>query len=247
LHQRALIIGGTSGIGLSIAQAMLSAGARVGVIGRNREKLASAVRTLSVQRQDIVGLQADVSDDTQLKTVIADALEALGDIDVLVNSQGVIVIKPGEESDLADYHTIMNTNLKSVYFACTEVGKMMLKRGSGAIINIASLASFRGLQRASLYAMSKHGVLALTKTLATEWAPRGVRVNAVAPGYFMTDITRGSLSPERKDAALRATPMGRFGDLPEIAGAAVFLASPAASFITGETIVVDGGFLAKGL
>jgi len=123
----------------------------------------------------------------------------------------------------------------------------MLARGEGSIVNIGSIASLIGLQKAAPYTISKRGVLGLTETLAAEWAPRGVRVNAIAPGYFMTDLNRDKMSAERKATAIRRTPMGRFGELSELVGAAVFLASPSASYVTGEILRVDGGFLAAGL
>jgi NAD(P)-dependent dehydrogenase (short-subunit alcohol dehydrogenase family) len=141
----------------------------------------------------------------------------------------------------------MTTNLKSVFFVSIEVGKRMLARGSGAIINIASLASYRGWGRSALYGMSKWGVVSLTETLAREWAARGVRVNGIAPGFFMTALNRERMSEERKREAIHRTPAGRFGELDELVGAAIYLASPAASFVTGETIRVDGGYLAAGI
>jgi len=142
---------------------------------------------------------------------------------------------------------VVGTDLKSVFFACTEAGRHMLERGSGSIINIASLASFRGWATSALYAISKSGVVSLTETLASEWARRGVRVNAIAPGFVMTGMNRDKMPPERKALALSRTPMGRFGETQDLAGAAIFLASPAAAYVTGETIAVDGGFLAAGM
>src|SRR6185369_2109366 len=151
---------------------------------------------------------------------------------------------PAEEFTPADYDQVMETNLKSVFFACVEVGRHMLERGQGSVINIASLASFRGWGRSAIYSMSKFGVVSLTQTLGREWAPRGVRVNAIAPGFFLTELNRDKMSPERKAEAIRRTPMGRFGELDELVGVAIFLASGASSFVTGATIPVDGGYLA---
>ena len=123
----------------------------------------------------------------------------------------------------------------------------MLEQGSGCIINIASVAAHRGFQLSAPYTMSKHGVLALTRTLAAEWATRGVRVNAISPGFFMTPLNRDKMSAQRKETAIRRTPMKRFGEVDELVGAAIFLASPSASFVTGESVAIDGGFLAAGL
>lgn len=242
----ALVIGGTSGIGKAIASGFLEAGARVVVAGRTPAKLESAVRDLRALG-DAHGNCADVNDLEALRGLVETTLAQHRRIDILVNSQGILRLKPAEEFTAADFDEIVGTNLKSVFFACTEVGRHMLARGQGAIINIASLASYRGWRGSALYAISKAGVVSLTETLAAEWAARGVRVNAIAPGFFITDLNRDKLVGERKERAVSRTPMGRMGEVDELAGAAVYLASDAASFVTGETIRVDGGFLAAGL
>jgi len=242
----ALVIGGTSGIGKAIARGYLEAGARVIVAGRDTEKLDRALADLA-PHGEVYGYQADVSDQAGLRGLVGITLAHHGRIDVLVNCQGITLLKAAEEFTPDDWDMIINTDLKSVFFACTEVGRHMLGRGSGAIVNIASLASHRGWPRSALYAIAKTGVLSLTQTLAAEWAARGVRVNAISPGFFMTELNRDKMSPERKALALARTPAGRFGEVDELVGAAIYLASPAATFVTGDTIAVDGGFLASGL
>ena len=232
----ALVIGGTSGIGKAIVEGYRAAGARVLVVGRTQSKLPATDAYL-----------ADVCDHAALRALVAKVISDHGRIDILVNSQGITTLKPAEEFTLEDWDEVVGTDLKSVFFACTEVGRHMLARKSGAIINIASLASYRGWPRSALYALSKSGVMSLTETLAAEWAGRGVRVNAIAPGFVMTDMNRDKMSAERKARALDRTPMARFGETRDLAGAAVFLASPASAFVTGTTIAVDGGFLAAGL
>lgn len=244
--QYALVIGGTSGIGKAIAAGMIDAGARVIVAGRDAAKLDGAVRELST-RGEAFGLQADVSDLAELRGLVGVALAHHGRIDTLVNCQGITLLKPAEEFTPADWDQIIATDLKSVFFACTEVGRHMLGRGSGAIINIASLASHRGWPGSALYAIAKSGVFSLTQTLGAEWAGRGVRVNAISPGFVMTDLNRDKMSAQRKALALSRTPSARFGEVDEMVGAAVYLASPAAAFVTGQSIAVDGGFLAGGL
>ena len=240
----ALVIGGTSGIGKAIATGYLQCGARVIVAGRAQPKLDAAVGELA-RHGPAFGIAADASDFAALRGLVASVLQQHGRIDVLVNCQGVTLIKPALEFSTGDWDTIVDTDLKSVFFACTEVGRHMLGRGSGAIVNIASLASHRGWPGSALYALSKAGVLSLTQTLAAEWAGQGVRVNAISPGFFMTDLNRDKMSAQRK--ALARTPAGRFGDVEELVGAAVYLASPAAAFVTGTALAVDGGFLAAGL
>lgn len=242
----ALVIGGTSGIGKAIARGYLESGARVIIAGRNADKLAGALAELQ-GLGEVFGYTADVSDEAGLRGLVGITLAHHGRIDVLVNCQGITLLKPAEDFTPADWDSIINTDLKSVFFACTEVGRHMLERGRGAIINIASLASHRGWPKSALYAISKAGVLSLTQTLGSEWAARGVRVNAISPGFFMTELNRDKMSAERKALALARTPAGRFGEVDELVGAAIYLASPAASYVTGEALAVDGGFLATGL
>jgi len=243
----ALVIGGGSGIGRAIALGLARAGADVHVAGRRLQVLESTCTEVhDLGRRSL----AFALDATRIDTLpgAVDAIEReVGLPDVLVNAQGVMALGKAEDYTEADYDRIMDTNLKSVWFACTAFGRRMLERGSGSIVNIASLASFRGFPGNGLYCMSKHGVRALTETLAAEWAARGVRVNAIAPGFFLTDLNRDAMSEERKARALARTPMRRFGEVDELAAAAVYLASPAASYVTGTTLPVDGGFLAMGM
>lgn len=245
--QVALVIGGSSGIGRAIALGYQEAGARVAVLGKTPSKVDEVLATLRERDPGAMGFAADVTDLARLKAVIDEVAGKGGKLDVLVNSQGTTVIKPSESFTPAEYDLVLATNLRSVFFACLEAGRHMLAAGSGAIVNIGSIASLIGLQKAAPYTISKRGVLAITETLGAEWAPRGVRVNAIAPGYFMTELNRDKMDPARKATAVRRTPMGRFGELEELVGAAVFLASPSASYVTGEILRVDGGYLAAGL
>jgi len=248
LHGRhALVIGGGTGIGHAIARGLAQAGANVHLAARRAEVLAGTCLELRALGVDSRSFPVDATDTVALRQLVADVKQAVGVPDVLVNAQGVMSLKAAEEFDEQDYERIMDTNVKSVWFASTWFGREMLERGSGCVISIASLASFRGFARNGIYCMSKHGVRAMTETLASEWAPRGVRVNAIAPGFFMTDLNQHTMTPERKAKALSRIPMARFGELDELAGAAVFLASPAARYVTGATIPVDGGFLAAGM
>ena len=243
----ALVIGGSSGIGRAIAMGYQDAGAHVAVIGRTQHKVDEVTAELRKADPDAAGYAVDVTDVARLKAVIEEVTASYAKLDVLVNSQGTTTIQPSEDFTPAQYDAVLDTNLRSVYFACIEAGRHMLARGEGAIINIGSIASLLGLQKSAPYTASKHGVLGITRTLGVEWAQRGVRVNAIAPGYFLTDLNRDKMSPERKASAVRRTPMGRFGELDELVGCAVFLASPAAGYVTGEIIRVDGGYVASGL
>lgn len=243
----ALVIGGTSGIGLEIARGFQAAGARVVVASRDSTKVGDTVATLKQEDINSAGYTVDASDPVGLRRFAAQVWAEQGPIDILLNAQGTTVIKPALEFNEQEYESVMRTNIDGVFWACTEFGRRMVVRGSGCIINIGSLSSFRGWPGSSVYAMTKSAVVSLTQSLASEWANTGVRVNAIAPGFFMTPLNEKKMSEARKALAIARTPMGRFGQLSELVGAAVYLASSAAGFTTGTTVSVDGGFLANGL
>ena len=191
---------------------------------------------------------ADVSDSNSLTALLDLCVAEFGKVDILVNSAGTTVKTPSLKMDLSDWERILDVNLTGTLRSCLIFGKHMIEHGWGRIINIASLASYVGLYEVVAYNASKAGVVGLTKSLAVEWAPHGVCVNAITPGVFPTDLNRFMLEgTERGKELVMRTPMKRFGKAEEIAGTAVFLASEAASFVTGEVIVVDGGFLASGV
>lgn len=244
--RHAVVIGGGTGIGKAIARGLGQAGARLTLAGRRREVLEQAA--VEFGRENIAaGIDPVDANDIEQLRLFAIRAEKTAPVDILVNAQGTMTLKAAEDFTPEDFDRIITTNVKSVYFSCLEFGRHMLERGQGSIVNIASLASFRGFQRNAIYCISKHGVVAMTETMAAEWASRGVRVNAIAPGFFLTDLNRDTLKDERKAKAVGRTPMGRLGETGELAGAAVYLCSPAASYVTGATIQVDGGFLAAGM
>jgi NAD(P)-dependent dehydrogenase (short-subunit alcohol dehydrogenase family) len=243
----ALVIGGSNGLGREIALGLQGAGATTAIIGRTPERVAETTAALKAIGGQAQGYQVDVADIGQLRKALDRALEDHRRIDVLVNSQGVTILKPAEDFTVEEYDRIMDVNLRSVFFATQFIGSSMLARGAGSIINITSIAAQIGFPLSSVYDASKHAVLGITRTFAAEWAGRGVRVNAVAPGVFLTALNRDLMSAERKQGFLQRTPMRRFGDLPEIVGAAIYLASPASSYVTGSTITVDGGYTAAAL
>ncbi len=244
-NKKAVIVGGSSGIGLSIAEGFAREGARIGIIGRRKEKLDGALASLLKLNGAAIGLAADMRGAKACGEAIGRLATELDGIDILVNSQGITVISPSADLDEEDYTRVIDTNLNSIFFCCQATYRHMRGKG-GSIISIASLAGHRGWPLAAPYAASKHGVLAFTRTLATEWADDRIRVNSISPGYFRTELT-SVLKPERVALATSRTPMSRFGELPELQGAAIFLASDEASYVTGADLAVDGGFLAKGL
>ena len=242
---KAIVVGGSSGIGASIAEGFAREGARVGVIGRRQEKVDAVLPSLRKHDPNAIGLAADMRGKAPCGRAIDALVAALGSLDILMNSQGITIVKPSAELSEDEYLSVIDTDLNSVFFCCQAAFPHFKAKG-GSIISIAPIAGHRGWPMAAHYAASKHGVIALTRTLATEWAENGIRVNSISPGYFRTELT-STLRPERVALATSRTPMGRFGELGELVGAAVFLASNEASYVTGADIPVDGGFLAKGL
>ena len=244
----AVVIGGVSGIGRAIALGLAAAGADVVPTSRRRdlvEQTANEIRTLG--RSSVV-CASDVLDRTSLEEVLARTIEAFGKVDILVNSAGRTKRAPTLDFSEEDWDAILETNLTGTLRAAQVFGRHMLQRGYGRIIHIASIASFVSLYEVAAYAASKAGVASLTKSLALEWGPRGVCVNAIAPGVFPTELNRSLLEgTARGREFLTRIPMKRFGDVGELCGAAIFLASDSASYVTGEILVVDGGTLASGV
>lgn len=243
----ALIVGGSSGIGFALAKGFIDAGARVAVAARTEAKVREAEEALRQRDATAAGYVADVTRHADIADLAARFAADFGVPDILVNCQGATVIKPASEVTEGEFDRVIEINLKSVFFTCTMLAAPMLERGAGAVINIASLSAHRGWRNAAAYAMTKHGVLGLTRTLAAEWASSGVRVNSISPGVFLTELNRDRMPKERREAALVRTPFARFGETEELVGAAVYLASDAAGFVTGADIVVDGGYLASGI
>jgi NAD(P)-dependent dehydrogenase (short-subunit alcohol dehydrogenase family) len=244
----AVVIGGTSGIGRAIAHGLAEAGANVVPTSRRMEQVEAAASEIEERGRGSLRVTSDVSDRASLQTVLDETVAAFGKVDILVNSAGRTKRAPTLDFSEEDWNAIMETNLTGTLRACQVFGRHMLERGYGRIINIASLSTFVALYEVAAYSASKAAVASLTKSLAIEWASRGVCVNAIAPGVFRTALNQKLLdeSERGREFQLR-TPMRRFGKVEELAGAAVFLASDAASFVTGEVLTVDGGFLASGV
>jgi NAD(P)-dependent dehydrogenase (short-subunit alcohol dehydrogenase family) len=244
----AVVIGGTSGIGQALAHGLAEAGADVIPTGRRMDQIEIVSREIEERGRRSLRVPCDVTDRKTLEHLLAAALGEFRRVDILVNSAGFNLRAPTLDFSEADWNRLMDTNLTGTLRACQVFGGHMIERQYGRIINIASLGSFLALNEVTAYCASKAGVASVTKSLAIEWARYGVCVNAIAPGYFSTPLTRKVVigTPREKEILMR-TPMKRFGELEELVGAAIFLASDAASFVTGTLLCVDGGFLASGV
>ena len=244
----AVVIGGTSGIGRAIAHGLADAGADVVPTSRRVEQVEVAATEIEERGRRSLRLPSDVSERESLQRVLEETVKAFGKVDILVNSAGRTKRAPTLDFSEDDWNDIIETNLTGTLRACQVFGRHMLEREYGRIINIASLSTFVALHEVAAYSASKAAVASLTKSLAVEWSPRGVCVNAIAPGVFRTALNQKLLDEsERGREFLLRTPMKRFGKVEELAGAAIFLASDAASFVNGEILTVDGGFLASGV
>jgi len=246
--KRALVFGGTSGLGRAIAIGFAQAGADVVAVSRHSTEVERAAAEIRALGRETLEANADVTSRSDIQRVIDSMQRQMGQIDILVNSAGTTKRVASLEMADEDWDRVLDTNLKGTWFACQMVGRVMKEQGQGRIINIASLGGFVGNYEATAYCASKGGVVLLTRCLAAEWARYNITVNAIAPGVFETPLNRHIVNePNRKAAILTRTPMRRYGNLDEIQGAAIFLASDSASFVTGEILTVDGGFMAQGI
>ena len=240
----ALVTGGNGGIGLGIARGLAEAGASVMVAGRNREKTDAAVRELQALAPRSGGLDVDITDPKQVATMVADVVSRLGRLDILVNNAGVGIRKRPEEYTLDEYDKIVTTNMTATFLCCQAAYPELKRAGGGKIVNIGSMASIFGHTFALPYAASKGGVVQMTKSLAIAWATDNIQVNCILPGWIETDMTNAARQylPDLYDRVLARTPAARWGQPADLAGTAVFLASPASDYVTGVSVPVDGGY-----
>jgi NAD(P)-dependent dehydrogenase (short-subunit alcohol dehydrogenase family) len=247
-NKTAVVVGGTSGIGLALTKALAMAGANVVPSSRQAEQVRGAVSEVESLGRRSLAQTCDVTDNASLEDLLRSVCREFGTVQILVNCAGRTKKAPTLDFPESEWQAILETNLNGTLRACRVFGRHMIERRYGRIINICSLSSFVGLYEVAAYGASKSAVASLTKSLAVEWATHGVCVNAIVPGVLRTNLNAALLDgTERGREFLLRTPMRRFGNVDELGGAAVFLASDAASFVTGHLLVVDGGFLASGV
>jgi len=245
LHGKlALVTGGNGGIGLGIARGLAQAGASVAIAGRNAAKHRTAVETLEGLGGQAIGIIADVTDAADIKRMVAETVERLGGLDILIANAGMNIRKAPQDYTLEEWHQIVNTNLTSVFTCCQAVYPEMQRRGGGKIVTIGSMASLLGFDIASVYAATKGAVVQLTRSLAMAWAKDNIQVNSILPGWIETDLTKRArqVVPGLHERVVQRTPADRWGQADDLAGAAVFFSSRASDFVTGTALPVDGGF-----
>jgi 2-dehydro-3-deoxy-D-gluconate 5-dehydrogenase len=240
----ALVTGGNGGIGLGIAKGLAQAGADIVVAGRNAAKNAAAVAEVKALGGRAIGVVVDVNDGTQVKRMVADAVKAFGGLDFLVTVAGINIRKPPQDYTSAEWHSIVDSNLTSVFACCQSAYPEMKRRGGGKIVTIGSMTSIFGFNVGPVYAATKGAVVQLTKSLAAAWAKDNIQVNSILPGFIDTELTQEArrVIPGMHERVLARTPAGRWGTPADMAGAAVFFCSPASDFVTGTALPVDGGF-----
>jgi len=244
--RKALVTGASRGIGAALAVGLAEAGADVAVAARESPALAATAAAIADAGRKSVAIAIDVRDPSAIRAGVERAVQALGGLDILVNNAGVEEVRDSLAVDEALWDRIVDTNLKGAFFCAQAAARIMAASKGGAIVNLCSLTSEVGVPTAAPYGSSKSGLLGMTRALAAEWAAKGIRVNGIGPGYFRTDLTEVFYqNAEWRQAMLAKIPLRRFGRLDDLVGAAVFLCSDAAAYITGQCLYIDGGYLAS--
>jgi 2-deoxy-D-gluconate 3-dehydrogenase len=240
----AIVTGGNGGIGLGMARGLARAGARVVVAGRNKEKSSAAVRELQALGAEALAISVDVTDEKSVNALVSETVQRCERLDILVNNAGINIRKAAQDLALEEWRQVLDTNLTSAFLCSRSAHPHMKRAGGGKIINIGSMLSIFGAAFAPAYGASKGGIVQLTKSLATAWAPDNIQVNAVLPGWVDTDLTRQArqVIAGLNERVLAGTPAGRWGGIDDFGGIAVFLASAGSDFLTGTAIPVDGGY-----
>ena len=240
----AVVTGGNGGIGLGIAMGLAGAGANIVVAARSVEKTAQALEDIRALGVEAHGITVDVTQEPAIQRMVTNTIDHMGRLDILVNNSGIAIRAQPQELTAAQWDSVMDVNLRAAFLASKEVYAHMVSAGGGKIINVGSMYSLFGSDWGAPYAASKAGLVQLTKSLAVAWAKDNIQVNAVLPGWFVTDLTRGipNADPERYENINRRIPTGRWGEPSELGGAAVFLASAASNYVTGSVLAVDGGY-----
>lgn len=242
----AIITGGGGGIGLAISKALVDAGASIAIVGRDQSKLESAANELRKGDGEVITVQADMIKVNEIKNMVEKVEESFGRIDILVNNAGLNIPKMAVDVTEEDWDSVQNVNLKGLFFCSQEVGKRMIKQGGGKIVNIASQMGVVGLHKRAAYCSAKGGVVQLTKVLAIEWAPYSINVNAIGPTFIESPMLEEVFKGDEafKQDALSRIPMGKPGKMKDVSGAVLYLSSDLSNFVTGHTLLVDGGYVA---
>ena len=240
----AVVTGGNGGIGLGIAMGLAGAGANIVVAARSVEKTAQALEDIRALGVEAYGITVDVTQEPAIQRMVTDTIDHMGRLDILVNNSGIAVRAQPQDLTAAQWDSVVDVNLRAAFLTSKEVYSHMVNAGGGKVINVGSMYSLFGSDWGAPYAASKAGLVQLTKSLAVAWAKDNIQVNAVLPGWFVTDLTRGipEADPDRYDNINRRIPTGRWGEPSELGAAAVFLASAASDYVTGATLTVDGGY-----
>ena len=240
----AVVTGGNGGIGLGIAMGLAGAGANIVIAARSVEKTAQALEDIRALGVEAHGITVDVTQEPAIQRIVTSTIDHMGRLDILVNNSGIAVRAQPQELTAAQWDSVVDVNLRAAFLASKAAYAQMVKAGGGKIINVGSMYSIFGSDWGAPYAASKGGLVQLTKSLAVAWAKDNIQVNAVLPGWIVTDLTRGiqDADPNRYDNISRRIPTGRWGEPSELAGAAVFLASTASDYVTGATLAIDGGY-----